>query len=71
MKDIRALPIAKFPSLEKQEIDVIAIRETKQKAAELEQLCLKKLRALDELKKSILQKAFSGELTKDDKGAAA
>jgi len=37
----------------------------------LETVYLKKLDALDELKKSILQKAFSGELTKDDKGAAA
>mgnify|MGYP000197155192 CR=1 FL=1 len=37
----------------------------------LETVYLKKLDALDELKKSILQKAFSGELTKDDTGAAA
>jgi len=29
------------------------------------------MKLVDELKKSILQKAFSGELTKDDTGAAA
>ena len=37
----------------------------------LEAVYEKKLYQLDELKKSILQKAFSGELTKDSKGVAA
>ena len=39
--------------------------------ASLEAAYKNKLKSLDELKQSLLQKAFSGELTKEDEGIAA
>ena len=42
-------------------------RQTKQLVTTYEN----KLKSLDELKQSLLQKAFSGELTKEDEGIAA
>jgi len=64
MKDIRQLAISQFPSMSKQKNDVKALEETQGKIAHLENIYLRKLQALEELKKSILQKAFTGELTK-------
>lgn len=48
----------------------IDIQKIELKVNELEQIYTQKIKVLDELKKSILQKAFSGELTKS-KGIAA
>jgi type I restriction enzyme S subunit len=70
MKDIRQLPVAKFPSLTDQLTTVNKIRNAKNKVQTLENIYVNKLASLDELKKSLLQKAFSGELTKS-KGIAA
>ena len=65
MKDIRAFKIYNLPTLDKQleiiaQIDII-LSETKK----LETIYQQKLNALNELKQSILQKAFTGELTKE------
>ncbi len=70
MKDIRQLPVAKFPSLLDQLINVEKLLTAGNKAQALEAIYENKLASLDELKKSLLQKAFSGELTKG-KGIAA
>lgn len=63
MKDIRQLAISELPSIREQREDVNVLLNAKKKIAQLERIYLDKLRALDELKKSILQKAFVGELT--------
>ncbi len=53
-----------FPQSEKeQKLIVNKIEEVSKKAKKLEAIYFKKLEDLDELKKSILQKAFAGELT--------
>jgi type I restriction enzyme S subunit len=65
MKDIRKLPISKLPSVNEQINDVSVLEDTQSKAVHLEGIYSRKLEALDELKKSILQKAFTGELTKE------
>jgi type I restriction enzyme S subunit len=52
-----------IPSADAQPLLASAIRQLKVKVAELEKIYQKKLTALDELKKSILQKAFTGQLT--------
>jgi len=49
----------------------VQIKAMHSKTHDLEVIYQEKLHALDELKKSILQKAFSGELTKQKEGAAA
>jgi len=59
------------PSLEMQKTLVVQIKAMHSKTHDLEVIYQEKLHALDELKKSILQKAFSGELTKQKEGAAA
>ncbi|TEW52175.1 restriction endonuclease subunit S [Psychromonas algicola] len=51
------------PSLEEQKHIVDLTKEAEVKINELTRIYTKKLAAIDELKKSILQKAFSGELT--------
>lgn len=56
------------PELETQEKLVLAADQVRAELKKVENIYLEKLQALDELKKSILQKAFSGELTKDSKG---
>lgn len=53
-----------LPSLSKQEIIVNQIDTLSTETKNLEKIYLQKLRGLEELKKSILHKAFSGELTK-------
>ncbi|CAK8725576.1 Restriction endonuclease subunit S [Candidatus Electrothrix aarhusensis] len=63
MKDIRRLSLGKLPSLEKQASEVKLILEARKNCILLESIYQKKLIALAELKQSILQKAFTGELT--------
>ena len=45
---------------------VLKLQELEKKASMLQAVYLHKLDSLDELKKSLLQKAFSGELTKTE-----
>jgi type I restriction enzyme, S subunit len=61
---VQGLPIA-YPSIEGQSNIVEALDELACKAQALESLYREKLSALSELKQSILQKAFAGELTAD------
>lgn len=51
------------PSIEEQKLIIEKAETLKQQKENLENVYLKKIDALEELKKSILQKAFSGELT--------
>ena len=60
-----------FPNADNQLIIVNSIEKLIQKTRMLEAICKNKLKSLDELKQSLLQKAFSGELTKEDEGIAA
>lgn len=61
-----------FPLLEKQESIVSSLDNLMISVQKLEKIYKSKLNYLDELKKSILQKAFTGELTNNEsKGAAA
>jgi len=71
MKDIRQLGISELPEINKQLNDVAILLKTKALVLQLEKVYLAKLNALNELKKSILQKAFTGELTKTESKAAA
>lgn len=52
-----------IPTIEKQREFVIKINQVASQSQDLERIYKSKLVAIDELKKSILQKAFSGELT--------
>jgi type I restriction enzyme, S subunit len=52
-----------FPSLKEQQMLVEQLNEIAVRRQELEDLYNKKLAAISELKQSVLQKAFSGELT--------
>ena len=64
-KKLEAIPIS-FPSdLTEQQRVAKALNEIKQQTQNLETVYRQKLAALEELKQSILQKAFSGELTSD------
>tara|TARA_R110002049_G_scaffold154032_1_gene318500 strand:+ start:12005 stop:13210 length:1206 start_codon:yes stop_codon:yes gene_type:complete len=60
-----------IPCIEKQREYAEKIDHIAEQTQALESIYEKKLAQLDELKKSILQKAFSGELTKEQEGAAA
>lgn len=61
-----------FPPLETQNTIVDSLSKLMVYVQQLEKIYLDKLAAIDELKKSILQKAFSGELTqKNNQGAVA
>ncbi|MFT6833990.1 MAG: type I restriction enzyme S subunit [Francisellaceae bacterium] len=60
--NVRSLLIP-LPSLVKQKEYILALQELEVETKALETLYLRKLDKIDELKKSILQKAFSGELT--------
>ena len=60
--NVRSLLIP-IPPLKKQEEHILALQQLEAETRDLEALYLKKLDHIDELKKSILQKAFSGELT--------
>jgi type I restriction enzyme S subunit len=66
---VRSLKI-RLPPLEEQERVVNKLNEMQEKVDTLQQIYEQKLIAIDELKRSILKKAFNGELT-DSKGAAA
>ena len=61
---IEPYPIA-FPTLEKQAVIVSQLQELKVETQRLEAIYQQKLTALNELKQSILHKAFTGELTAD------
>ena len=63
MKDIRNLPINTLPPLSEQEAALKELVKAQGKVLILEDTYERKLAALAELKQSILQKAFSGELT--------
>lgn len=64
--NVRSLLIP-LPSLVKQKEHILALQELEVETKALETLYLRKLDKIDELKKSILQKAFSGELTTETK----
>lgn len=63
MKDIRAFKIYDLESLSKQKTIVTNLHLLSGETKKLEAIYQKKITDLDELKKSILQKAFAGELT--------
>lgn len=60
-----------FPSIDKQDEIVNSLDGIMSSVQKLERIYSDKLKSIDELKKSILQKAFSGELSKDKEGVAA
>lgn len=68
--DLRNLSLY-LPPLSKQLEIIELIDEVSSLKESLIAIYQQKLSALDELKKSLLQKAFTGELTKDKKGTAA
>jgi type I restriction enzyme S subunit len=63
MKDIRAFKIYNLSSLTEQQSVVLKIDALSAECKKLETIYQQKIKNLDELKKSILQKAFNGELT--------
>jgi type I restriction enzyme, S subunit len=63
MKDIRAFKIYNLSSIETQQKIVQQLDKLSTETKRLEAMYQQKLDALEELKKSILQKAFSGELS--------
>lgn len=71
-KKMQAIPVWMPNDLSEQEAIANKLFEVKEQSLELEQVYSEKLKLLDELKKSILQKAFSGELPqKNNQGAVA
>ncbi|QLG88176.1 restriction endonuclease subunit S [Chitinibacter bivalviorum] len=62
MKDIRALQLGAIPPVAKQAEIVELIQSVSQQNDQLISIYQQKLAALDELKKALLQQAFSGEL---------
>lgn len=69
-KTLTSLPVA-FPALPDQIALCDTIQEMRDQSEQLTGRYIKKLEWLDELKKSLLQEAFSGELTKAPAEAAA
>jgi type I restriction enzyme S subunit len=63
MKDIRNLPINFFPPISEQKAIVEKLDQLSTETKRLEKIYQQKLTDLEELKKSILQQAFNGELT--------
>ena len=63
MKDIRKLSFGPLPSLSKQTEEVKDLDKIGSYVNQLEDINKEKLKSLEELKQSILQKAFTGELT--------
>jgi type I restriction enzyme S subunit len=59
-----------LPSIPEQQLIVASLDKLSEKVQQLEKGYQEKLNSLDELKKSLLQKAFSGELTKTEGHAA-
>jgi len=68
-KTIEPYPIG-FPPIEEQIKICAQLKDLAIKTTHLESISKEKLNSLDELKKSLLQKAFSGELTKTEGQAA-
>jgi type I restriction enzyme S subunit len=66
---VRDLPIY-TPSLDEQQHIVASLDKLSMEVQQLEKGYQEKLNSLEELKKSLLQKAFSGELTKAEGHAA-
>jgi type I restriction enzyme, S subunit len=65
MKDIRGLSMSELPSIQVQKACVEELEHFKSEVNRLEKIYQGKLAALNELKQSILHKAFTGELTAD------
>ena len=70
MKDIRGLPISDLPPIQTQIVCLRELEQSKLQVNRLEAIYRRKLAALNELKQSILQKAFTGELTADNANQA-
>jgi type I restriction enzyme S subunit len=64
LRGLRRFSVPKIPK-EKQEIIVAELDVLSEQICRLETICRQKIAALNELKQSILQKAFTGELTAD------
>jgi len=62
MKDIRALHIESIPPISKQMEIISVVSNMTEESERLESIYQQKLTALDELKKSLLHQAFSGQL---------
>jgi type I restriction enzyme S subunit len=67
---IESFQVSYPESIDKQERYVKQLNALESQMTEMKSIYEKKLKSLDELKKSLLQKAFSGELTKDNQEAA-
>ncbi len=65
MKDIRDLAISELPPIQVQKTCIEELEQLRLQVNRLEAIYRQKLAALKELKQSILQKAFTGELTTD------
>ena len=59
------------PNIDQQKVIVSTMNKLASEVLRLNQIYQSKLESIDELKKSILKKTFSGELTKQQEGAAA
>jgi rRNA-processing protein FCF1 len=70
MKDIRELAMSELPSIQVQRASIKKLEQLRLKGDCLEAIYRQKIAALKELKQSILQKAFTGELTADTPKAA-
>jgi type I restriction enzyme S subunit len=66
MKDIRGLKINNIPPLAEQHKIVGRLEALSAETGRLEEIYQQKVESLDELKKSVLQKAFAGELQLSD-----
>jgi type I restriction enzyme S subunit len=67
--DVQSLPIS-YPSIDEQSRIIDKIKRLQSRTIDLEIIYQQKLTALKELKQSLLQKAFAGELTSDLSEAA-
>jgi type I restriction enzyme S subunit len=67
---IESFQVSYPESIDKQERYVKQLNALESQMIEMKNIYEKKLKSLEELKKSLLQKAFSGELTKDKQEAA-
>ena len=65
IRDLRVISIS-FPPLKEQEKIASKLDSLHEETQRLESLCQQKLAALDALKKSLLHRAFNGELTGDN-----
>ncbi|WP_223846210.1 restriction endonuclease subunit S [Wenzhouxiangella sp. AB-CW3] len=65
LRDIRALQLGAMPPMDVQKRDVAELEMLQESSQQALNMIDSKLKALEELKQSLLQKAFSGELTAD------